>query len=67
MDVSGVNRSGYTPLPVFQDLAVILAARSAVAQLSSQAAVVASATAEEAANATGAASTVSGGSVDLYL
>jgi hypothetical protein len=64
MNVSGVSRSGYTPLPVFQDMAVVLAARTAVAQMSAQAAAQVSATADETATQSAA---VTGGSVDVYL
>jgi len=67
MDVSGVGRSGYTPLPVFQDMAVVLAARKSVTDLSAKVAVQVSAQADDTAAATRSASTVSGGSVDMYL
>jgi hypothetical protein len=65
MDVSGVGRSGYAPLPTVQDMAAVLAARSAMAQLSAQALVQASAQADGAVPATGSASV--GGQVDMYL
>lgn len=60
--------SGYTPLPVFKDMAAVLAARPAVAQMSSKAAVVASERGTEAAvSAAALASGNTGGSVDMYL
>jgi hypothetical protein len=61
MDVSGVGRSGYAPLPTVQDMAAVLAARSAMAQMSAQVLVQASARADDAAQVTGSAS------VDMYL
>jgi|tagenome__1003787_1003787.scaffolds.fasta_scaffold20930381_2 hypothetical protein len=63
MDISATGRSGYTPLPIFQDMAVVLAARSSVAQMSAQTAQV-SAKADDAAAGTRAAT---GGTVDMYL
>ena len=64
MDISATGRSGYTPLPIFKDMAVVLAARSSVAQMSSQTAQV-TAKADDAAEGTRAAAT--GGTVDMYL
>lgn len=60
MDVRGA-------LPTLPDMAVVLAARSAMAQMSAKTAGQVSAQADNTAQATRSASTVSGGSVDMYL
>ena len=67
MNVSGVNRSGYTPLPSVQDLAAVLAARPSMAEMSSKAAVQAVGRSDDLAAATRSASATADGRVDLYL
>ena len=67
MNVSGVSRAGYTPLPTFQDMAAVLAARPAMAEMSTKAAVQASDNLDAAAAATRSASATADGKVDLYL
>jgi hypothetical protein len=65
MNVGSVSGTGYAPLPTFQDMAAIMAARPSMAQLSTKAAVQVSAQAEDLTAATRSAS--ANGSVDLYL
>jgi hypothetical protein len=67
MDVSGAGRTGYAPLPTTQDMAAVLAARPAMAEMSAKVATQASAKAEDAANATTSATATTSGSVDMYL
>jgi hypothetical protein len=67
MNVNGVSGTGYTPLPTFQDMAAILAARSAMAEMSTKAANQAVVKADDAAAATGSASAAADGKVDMYL
>jgi len=67
MSISGIGGSGYTPLPVFQDMAVVLAARTSVTDLAAKVAVQVSGQADGSAAATSSAASTSGSSVDLYL
>jgi hypothetical protein len=66
MDVGSVSRSGYTPIPTFQDMAAVMAARPSMAQMSAKAAVQASARTDDVTDAIRSASST-GGAVDMYL
>ena len=67
MNVNGVSTSGYTPLPVFKDMAAVLAARPALVEMQNKAGAQAVAKADDAVDATRSASTVNGGTLDVYL
>jgi len=62
MDISSAGRAGFAPLPTIQDMAAVMAARPSMAEMSSRAAIQASAQADTATDATRSAS-----ATDLYL
>ena len=62
MDISSAGSAGYAPLPTVQDMAAVMAARPAMAEMSAKAAVQASAHADGVTDATRSAS-----ATDVYL
>ena len=67
MDVGSISRSGYSPIPTFQDMAAVMAARPSMAQLSAKAAVQVSARADDVTDSIKSASAAGDGTVDMYL
>jgi hypothetical protein len=67
MAISSVGNSGYTPLPTFQEMATVMAARPSMAEISAKAAVQVSAQSDDLTAATNSAAATSGGRVDMYL
>ncbi len=65
MDIGSISRAAYVPLPVFQDMAVVLAARPSMAQMSASTAADVSARADGVKSVT--ASITGDGTVDMYL